>query len=129
MYALVADIASYPEFLPWCGGARILRQEEDAVEAQITIVYRGVHKTFTTRNLLQKDRMMEMRLVEGPFRRLHGYWLFTALHEQACKVELDLDFEVANRLVGTVLNPVFGAIANEMVTAFHQRAAERYGRR
>lgn len=129
MYALVADIGAYPQFLPWCGGARVLRREEDVVEAAITIAYHGVHKTFTTRNLLQQDKMMEMRLVEGPFRHLHGYWRFTALEERACKIELDLEFEVANRLVAAVLNPVFSTIANQMVDAFHRRAVQLYGRR
>ena len=129
MYSLVADIASYPKFLPWCGGAHLLRREEDVVEAAITIAYRGVHKTFSTRNLLQKDKMMEMRLIEGPFRRLHGYWRFTSLDERACKVELDLEFEVANRLVAVVLNPVFSTIANQLVDAFHKRAVQLYGAR
>lgn len=127
MFALVADIASYPEFLPWCGGARILRQDDNTVEAAITIAYHGVHKTFTTRNLLQKDKMMEMRLLEGPFRHLHGFWRFNALEEHACKVELDLEFEVANRLLGVVLTPVFGGIVNQLVDAFHARAVALYG--
>lgn len=129
MYDLVADIASYPQFLPWCGGARILKRQEDVVEAAITIAYHGVHKTFTTRNLLQKNKMMEMQLVEGPFRRLHGYWRFTALEARACKIELDLEFEVASRLVAAVLSPVFTGIVNQLVGAFHKRAVELYGRR
>lgn len=129
MYELVAGIGSYPEFLPWCSEARILRQEADAVEAAITISYHGVHKTFTTRNLLQKDKMMEIRLVEGPFRHLHGYWRFTALAAAGCKVELDLEFEVANRLLSVVMTPVFSAIANQLVDAFHTRAITLYGPR
>lgn len=127
MYSLVADIAAYPRFLPWCGDARILRREQDAVEAAITIAYRGVHKTFVTRNLLQPDEMMEMRLVQGPFRHLHGFWRFGPLEERACKVQLDLEFEVANRLLGAVLTPVFTAIVNQLVEAFHQRAIALYG--
>src|SRR5436190_9352644 len=128
MYGLVADIASYPKFLPWCGGARILRAQDDLVEAEITIAYGGVHKTFTTRNLLQPDKMMEIRLIEGPFRLLHGYWRFTALEAQASKIELDLEFEVANRLVAVVLTPVFSTIASQLVDAFHKRAADLYGK-
>ena len=129
MYALVADIPSYPEFLPWCGGARILREQEDVVEAAITIAYHGIHKTFTTRNLLQKNKMMEIRLLEGPFRHLHGYWRFTALDATASKIELDLDFEVSNRLLAMVLTPVFSTIASQFVDAFHARAVQLYGRR
>jgi coenzyme Q-binding protein COQ10 len=127
MYTLVADIPSYPKFLPWCGGARVLTLQENVVEAAITIAYHGVHKTFTTRNLLQPDKTMEMRLVEGPFRHLHGQWRFTALDVAACKIEFDLEFEVANRLMSKIITPVFSKIANQMVDAFHKRAVETYG--
>lgn len=129
MFALVADIPSYPKFLPWCADARVLKTEVDAVEAALTLAYHGVHKTFTTRNVLQTNKAMEIRLVEGPFRHLHGYWRFTALAQDACKVELDLDFEVANRLLSTVLTPVFTGIAGQLVDAFQVRAAALYGRR
>lgn len=129
MYLLVSDIASYPQFLPWCGGANIVSEDEDTVIAAITIAYSGVHKTFTTRNLLQKDKMMEMQLVEGPFRHLHGFWRFTALDVQACKISLDLEFEVANRLLAAVLTPMFSKIASELVEGFHRRAITLYGKR
>lgn len=129
MYQLVADIPSYPQFLPWCGETRVLKQAEDMVEAAITISYHGVHKTFTTRNLLQKDKMMEIRLLEGPFRYLNGFWRFTPLDDRSCKIDFDLEFEVANRLVATVLTPVFNGIANQLVDAFHTRAIALYGAR
>jgi ribosome-associated toxin RatA of RatAB toxin-antitoxin module len=129
MYALVADIPSYPQFLPWCGGARILSRDEDVVVAAVDIAHSGVHKTFTTRNFLQKDKMLEMELVEGPFSHLHGYWTFDAREETACKISLDLDFEVANRLLALALNPVFTTIANQLVDGFARRARTLYGAR
>lgn len=129
MFQLVADIPSYPKFLPWCGDARIVSQEHDVVVAAVTIAYKGVHKTFTTRNLLQRDKMMEIRLVEGPFRYLHGYWRFTQLDERASKISLDLEFEVSNRLFAAVLTPVFTNIATDLVERFGQRAQELYGPR
>ena len=129
MFALVADIPLYPQFLPWCGGARIVSANADEVIAAIDIAYSGVHKTFTTRNLLQRDKMMELRLMEGPFSQLQGFWRFDALDEGACRISLDLEFEVANRLVGVVLTPVFSGIANQLVDSFHQRAVQLYGKR
>lgn len=129
MFALVADIPSYPRFLPWCGGARIVSANGDEMIAAIDIAYGGVHKTFTTRNLLQRDKMMELRLMEGPFSRLQGFWRFDALDERACRISLDLEFEVASRLVGVVLTPVFSGIANQLVDSFHQRAVQLYGKR
>lgn len=129
MFALVADIASYPSFLPWCGGARIVSQEHQVVMAEIAIAYKGVHKTFITRNLLQQDKGMEMHLVEGPFRYLHGYWRFTPLEGRACKIALDLEFEVENRLLAVVLTPVFTSIVTDLVEGFRRRAQDLYGAR
>jgi len=128
MFSLVADIPSYSEFLPWCSGARVVSAQGDEVIAAIDIAYSGVHKTFSTRNLMQHDKIIEMRLLEGPFRYLQGFWRFDALDDEACKISLDLEFEVANRVVGVVLTPVFTNIANQLVDSFHQRAVALYGK-
>ena len=85
MYGLVADIESYGKFLPWCGGSRIVSRDADSVTAAIEIAYRGVHKTFTTRNRLEPGRVMELQLVDGPFKFLQGHWRFEALDDKACK--------------------------------------------
>lgn len=129
MFALVADIPSYPEFLPWCGGARILSQDEDQMMASIDIAYHGVHRSFTTRNRLQKDKMLEIALVEGPFSRLHGYWQFVPLDEGSSRISMDIEFEVSNRVLALVINPVFTAIANQLVDSFVARARQLYGPR
>lgn len=128
MFELVADIPSYPKFLPWCGGARIVSAENNEVIAAIDIAYSGVNKTFTTRNLLQPGQIMEMRLLEGPFSYLQGLWQFKTLETDASKISLDLEFEVANKMVSLVLTPVFSNIANQLVDRFHQRARELYGK-
>lgn len=129
MYALVSDIAAYGEFLPWCGGARVMTHDEDEVVAAIDIVYSGVHRTFTTRNRLQKDKMMELVLVDGPFSHLHGFWRFQALGEQASKISLDLEFKFSNRMLGLAIGPMFNSMAGGMVDAFRRRAVELYGER
>jgi ribosome-associated toxin RatA of RatAB toxin-antitoxin module len=102
MFELVADIPSYPKFLPWCGGARINSTQGDEVIAAIDIAYSGVHRTFSTRNLLQRDKMMEIQLLEGPFSYLQGFWQFRALDEQSAKFP-STEFDVANRIVGLAL--------------------------
>ncbi|HEX9625491.1 MAG TPA: type II toxin-antitoxin system RatA family toxin [Acidiferrobacterales bacterium] len=129
MYELVADIERYGEFLPWCGGARILARDGDTVTAAILIAYRGVNKSFTTRNSVVPDRSMEMRLVEGPFRHLLGNWRFEPLEEHASKVSLDLEFEFANPLLAIAVGPVFNHIANGLVDSFRKRAAQMHGAR
>lgn len=127
MYELVFDVPAYPDFLPWCGGARFLNQTEDMVEAQVDIAYHGIHKSFTTQNRFQPGKMIEMRLLEGPFKHLHGYWQFHTLDEASSKVELDIEFAFSNPLIKMALGPVFETIANSLVEQFSQRAREIYG--
>jgi ribosome-associated toxin RatA of RatAB toxin-antitoxin module len=76
---------------------------------------------------MQRDKMLEMQLLEGPFSHLQGFWQFMVLAENASKITLDLEFEVSNRIVGLALTPVFSNIANQLVDRFHQRAADLYG--
>lgn len=127
MFDLVADVDSYRDFLPWCNDSRVLSRDEDVMEACILISKAGVERSFTTRNRLQAGKMMEMRLVEGPFRHLEGFWRFHPLREDACKVSLDLDFEFSNKMVTLAFGKVFTQIANAMVDAFVKRAREVYG--
>lgn len=128
MFALVNDIESYPQFLPWCRSARILSREPDEVRATLELARGGIQKSFTTSNRLQANKMIEIRLVEGPFRHLNGFWRFDPLSEQASKVSLDMTFEFAP-LLDFVISPVFHPIADSLVDAFHKRAVEVYGKR
>ncbi len=129
MYALVDDIESYPDFLPWCRSAREWERSEDEVRASIELAKGAVRKTFTTHNRLQKGKMIEMRLVEGPFHHLEGFWRFEPLADQACKVTLDLEYEFSNPLLKMTIGPVFNQITNTLVDAFCARAVEIYGKR
>jgi ribosome-associated toxin RatA of RatAB toxin-antitoxin module len=128
MYALVNEIESYPQFLPWCRSTHILHRNDDEVRATIEMQKGALHKSFTTINRLQPGKMMEVSLVEGPFRKLDGFWRFEALRADASKVSLDLDFELAGPVVSRVVGPIFHQIANSLVDAFCKRAVEVYGR-
>ena len=88
----------------------------------------GVEKDFATCNRIQKNKMIEMRLVEGPFKCLEGFWRFDPLGEEGCKVSLDLEFEFASRMLGVVVGPVFNQVANSLVDSFQKRAVEIYGK-
>lgn len=127
MFALVDDVSSYADFLPWCGGSKELSRNEDEVKASVTIAHSGLNKAFTTLNRLQKNKIIEMNLVDGPFKHLHGFWRFESLAENACKISLDLEYEFSNRLIGMALGPVFSQIANALVDSFCQRAEAVYG--
>lgn len=127
MFALVADVARYPEFLPWCGGAQILGEESGVVHASIQIDFRGIRQRFSTRNTLEHDALIQMKLVDGPFRELDGSWRFKALGEHACKIEFRLHYEFSSKLLEKLVGPVFHYIANTFVDAFVKRALQLYG--
>jgi len=129
MYGLVNDIESYPRFLPWCRSTQVLSRDADEVRARIEMHKGGVHKSFTTCNRLQPGKMIEIRLLEGPFLRLEGFWRFQALRSDACKVSLDLEFEFSSQLIQVAIGPVFKQITNSLVDAFCKRAVELYGKR
>lgn len=127
MFTLVDSVSQYKDFLPWCGGSEELSRTEDEVKASVLIAHSGLNKKFTTLNRLQKNKIIEMSLIDGPFKHLHGYWRFEALSEEACKISLDLEYEFSNRLIGMALGPVFSQIANTLVDSFCQRAEAVYG--
>ena len=127
MYGLVNDVASYPQFLPGCIDSQIRSQSAGSMVASVVVAKGGISKTFTTRNQLEPARAIKMALVDGPFRSLVGEWRFTALDEQACKVELALDFEFSSALVELAFGRIFKELVSAMVSAFTQRAREVYG--
>ena len=127
MYTLVDDIPAYPEFLPWCSSSKEINRGELEVEASLDIAHSGVHKSFTTRNRLEINKTIEMQLVEGPFKHLHGIWRFEPLGDAGSKVMLDLEFEFSSKLLGMTFGPLFSKIASSLVDAFIQRAQKVYG--
>lgn len=129
MYELVNDVKKYREFVPFCSDSQILSQTDEEIKASLTLARGGLSKSFTTLNRLQPHKMIEIRLVDGPFRQLEGFWLFEALSPSETRVVLDLDFEFSSRLIAMLFGPLFEQIASMLVDAFCQRAAVVYGSR
>jgi ribosome-associated toxin RatA of RatAB toxin-antitoxin module len=127
MYQLVDNIDLYKEFLPWCGDSKEYKRTDSMVEASVTISRGSLNKAFSTRNSLQKNEVIEMHLLDGPFKKLHGYWRFEPLKENASKISLDLEFEFSNFLVGMAIGSIFNQVANSMVDSFVERAQSIYG--
>jgi ribosome-associated toxin RatA of RatAB toxin-antitoxin module len=128
MFALIDAVEAYPEFLPWCGAATVTHRDAARTRATIEINYHGIRQSFTTENAKRPPEEMQIRLVEGPFRRLEGAWRFTALGDRGCKIEFRLSYEFSSRLLGRMIGPVFGYIANTLVDAFVKRAAQLQAR-
>lgn len=127
MFALVTDVARYPEFLPWCDHARVLSEGEDEMTAEVGLSIGGVKQAFVTRNTHVPGRSVKMELVQGPFSTLDGVWQFHPLGEVGCRVELDLHYDFSNRALGLVVGPVFDRIASSLVDAFVKRAEQCHG--
>ncbi len=128
MFDLVDDIEAYENFLPWCESSKVLRRQDEFVEAKLNISGAGIKQSFTTRNTHRGKQEMRMDLVDGPFKKLHGVWSFLPLREDACKVTLDLEFELSGTLSSLAFGAVFSRICNTLVSAFSQRAKDLYGK-
>jgi ribosome-associated toxin RatA of RatAB toxin-antitoxin module len=127
MYALVDDIVAYPRFLPWCTDAKV-DEIGDKKLATLTAALGGIRQSFTTLNENRPREAIDMRLVEGPFRRFDAAWHFRPLSDTACEIEFRLRYDFSSRAVGVLLGPLFNQIADTMVEAFTRRADELHGR-
>ena len=128
LYALIEDIESYPSFLPWCREAKVRSREEGRTVATISVGLRGVRQAFTTENRNVPNASIDMRLVEGPFKRFAALWRLTPLGAQAARVEFSMEYEFSSRVLVRVLEPLFSHIADTMVDAFVRQADVRRGR-
>ena len=124
MFALVHDVRAYPERFDWCDAAEVREESGDRIVARLDLRAAGLKTWFVTENIAAPPHHIDLRLVEGPFRRLGGRWQFHALSESACRVELTLDFEPSSRLLAPAFVLGFQALADRMVDDF-VRAADR----
>ncbi|MDP9901773.1 type II toxin-antitoxin system RatA family toxin [Variovorax ginsengisoli] len=131
MYALVTDVARYPEFLPWCDKSRVIEANDAGMTAEIGLSFGGIRQSFTTRNTHVQGRSVQLKLVNGPFSNLDGTWKFNPVGEEgerACRVELDLSYGFSNFALQALIGPVFDKIASSLVEAFVKRAEQVYGK-
>ena len=132
MLTLVNDVESYPEFLYWCHAARIESSAGQIVEASLEIGVSGIHKTMRTRNTSTVAQSgaparIDIEMLDGPLKRLHGAWTFTDLVPSGCDVELRLEYEIHLTPFGMLLRALFDEIANSQLNAFVRRASAIYG--
>jgi coenzyme Q-binding protein COQ10 len=126
LFALVADIERYPEFLPWCLGARIRERRADLIVADLVIGFRMFRERFTSRVTLVPPRRIDVAYAEGPFRYLNNHWAFAPV-AGGCRVDFFVDFEFKSRVLQRVIEVLFGEAVRRMVGAFEKRAQALYG--
>ena len=132
MFELVDRCEDYEKFLPWCDGADLLERTETITAATLHVNYHGIKTKFSTENSKFWPHEMHIRLRDGPFRHLEGYWKFVQLGQpgsklSGCKVEFNLRYQFASRLLEKAIGPVFNHIASTFVDAFVKRAGQVYG--
>lgn len=126
MYNLVNNIECYGDFLPYFEKSIVHYRDEDEVHATLVVSLSGMQKSFSTRNRLQKNKMIEIRLVDGPFSHLEGFWRFNETPE-GCEIVFDLEFQFSSRMVAMLLEPFFEQVTNKMFDAFCSRAETLHG--
>lgn len=126
MFDLVADVARYPEFLPWCVGARITRREGQVIVADMMIGLRMIRERFTSRVTLTGHERIDVEYKDGPFKYLKNKWIFVS-RDDGCVIDFEIDFEIRSRILRTILEPLFSEAVRRMVSAFESRARALYG--
>ncbi|MBV2360675.1 type II toxin-antitoxin system RatA family toxin [Thalassococcus sp. CAU 1522] len=131
MYDLVADVARYPEFLPWTAAARIRSREErgdhDVMLADLVISFKVFRERFGSKvTLWPDDRRIDTEYLDGPFKHMRSQWRFEDAAEGGCDVHFFVDFEFRNRILQGAAGMFFYEAMQRIVRAFERRAAELY---
>ena len=127
LFDMVADVRRYPEFLPWCVGARVISRKEEELIADLTIGFKMFRETFRSSVTLERPQHVHVRYLTGPFRYLNNHWRFHP-HPHGTEVEFFVDFEFKSRLLQAVIGTVFNEAVRLMVRSFERRAMQLYGR-
>ena len=122
MYDLVMDIEAYPAFVPWVCGAEILEMKTNELRAELTMDLAGTKHKFQTVDYFMPHKLVEIRLLSGPFKFLESVWTFEYINNQSCKVHFSIEFEFKNMMLDLVASPLFGAACKTMVKTFEKRA-------
>ena len=126
IYSLINDVSSYPEYMDGCIGSELISHTEDQMEARLDLAKAGFKYSFTTRNRLEPPCKISMELVDGPFSSFSGIWEIKALSEEACKVSIQLDFELKAKVLGLAAKKVFDPLASNLVDTIVKRAHKLY---
>lgn len=126
LFELVADVARYPEFLPWCVASRIRSRDGDVFFADLVIGFKMVRERFTSKVTLSRPGRVDVTYTEGPFKHLNNHWIFKP-HPQGTEIDFYVDFEFRSKLLQTMIGALFNEAVKLMVGAFEKRARQLYG--
>lgn len=126
LFDLVVDVERYPEFLPWCTGARVRSRQGNLIHADLVIGYKMFRERFSSKVRLDRPRRVDVAYSNGPFRYLNNHWLFEP-RDGGCEIDFYIDFEFHSRLMQKMIGVLFNQAVRRMVGAFETRARALYG--
>lgn len=132
MFDLVADVEKYPQFVPLCRALKVRQRTpgegSDVLVADMTVAYKLIRETFTSRVTLDKPRLtILVEYLNGPFSHMENRWTFRPTDERSCEVEFFISYEFKSRTLGMLMGAMFDAAFRRFATAFEKRADEVYG--
>jgi coenzyme Q-binding protein COQ10 len=127
LFNLVADVERYPEFLPWCRGARVRERRGNVITADLLIGFKMVRERFTSRVVLSRPDRIDVSYSEGPFKYLNNHWLFLPQSDGRCLIDFYVDFEFRSKMLQKIMEMFFNEAVKRMVGAFETRAHQLYG--
>ncbi len=129
LYALVADVEKYPEFIPWCSAVRVREKDEKNVLADLVVGFKGIMETYTSRVHLRRNEI-EVEYINGPFSILENNWKFTPVATDGIlgtKINFYIKFQFRSQILQALIGGLFEKAVHKMVSAFTTRAEALYG--
>jgi coenzyme Q-binding protein COQ10 len=126
MFDLVADVARYPEFLPWVSAIRVRSNSESEMIADMIVGFKGLRESFTSRVIKERARSVHVDYVDGPLRHLSNDWQFRPDGEGGVLIDFEVDFSFKNRMFEMLAGQVFDRALRKMINAFEARADALY---
>jgi len=126
MFEIVNRVDLYKDFLPWCHDSKIIESTDTSMVASVFMKKGPLNQSFTTKNTMILNQQIDLELVDGPFKKLSGQWVFTDISDHGSKISLQLNYEFSTSIIAMVVGPVFNQIANALVDSFCKRASELY---
>ncbi|HEY7609377.1 MAG TPA: type II toxin-antitoxin system RatA family toxin [Alphaproteobacteria bacterium] len=126
VFDIVGDVQRYPEFLPWCVGARVFHRDRDTFDAEVLVGFRFVRERYSSRVTLTRPETIDVTYTSGPFRHLVNTWRFKPVPE-GCQVDFFIEFEFRSAMLQRLIGALFHEAVRKMVAAFETRARQLYG--
>lgn len=127
MFELVADVGSYPEFLPWVAATRVRNRTESGLEADMLVGFKAIREKFTSRVELERPSAVRVYYVDGPLRDLDNRWTFADTADGGCELNFSVDFAFKNMMFEALAGQYIDRAFRKMVAAFEERALQLYG--